>query len=125
MTLGILGLSIVFGHSLETGPGSVLDMVAVLLSVHIHSASAVWIKRIGARLQALETTTGTLLVALPLFALNWILFDGQWPNGETVSGREWLGTGIILTGLACFQWGEHWRRVIRIPSRCGVRMEES
>jgi drug/metabolite transporter (DMT)-like permease len=181
MTLGLLGLGIVFGHSLETGPGSVLGMAAVLLSVHIHSASAVWIKRIDARLQALETATGTLLVALPLFALNWVLFDGRWPasldqrtigaivylavfgsalgfvlyyyvlrnvqatrvalitlitpvialflgqwiNGESVSARDWLGTGIILTGLACFQWGEHWRQVIRIPSRGGIRMEES
>ncbi len=133
----------------------------MLLSVHIHCASSVWIKRIGARMQALETTAGALLVALPLFTLSWALFDGHWPgalsrrtfgaivylsvfgsalgfvlyyymlrklqatwvalitlitpvialilgqwvNGESVAAREWLGTGIILTGPACFQWG--------------------
>jgi drug/metabolite transporter (DMT)-like permease len=168
MGLGITGLAIIFGYSLEIGAGAPLGMAAVLLSVHIHSASAVWIKRIGARLQALETTTGALLVALPLFLLDWALLDGQWPeelagrtlgailylalfgsvlgfilyyyvlrnvqatrvalitlitpvialflgqwvNGEAVSVREWLGAGIILTGLACFQWGDYWGAVL-------------
>jgi len=169
MGLGIAGLGIIFGHSLEMGPDAPLGMAAVLLSVHIHSASAVWIKRIGARLQALETTTGALLVALPLFTMNWALLDGGWPaeielhslwaivylgvfgsslgfilyyyvlrnvqatrvalvtlitpiialflgqwlNEESVTTREWLGIGIILTGLACFQWGGYWSAAVR------------
>jgi len=55
-------------------------VIGVVLSVSIHSASAVWVKRIGAGVPALETTTGALLIALPLFLLSWIAFDGELPQ---------------------------------------------
>lgn len=74
-------------------------MAAVLLSVHIHCASSVWIKRIGARMQALETTAGALLVALPLFTLSWALFNGHWPGALS---RRTFGAIVYLAvfGLA-------------------------
>jgi drug/metabolite transporter (DMT)-like permease len=172
MGLGLAGLALIFGDQLSVGTGAAWGMGAVLLSVHIHSASAVWVKRVGAGLPALETTTGSLLVAVPLFIGNWAWQDGHWPqslpprtlgaivylavfgstlgfilyyyvlrrvqasrvalvtlvtpllalllghwvNGERAGPRVWLGTTVILAGLACFQWGEQWRR----PSRIGV-----
>ena len=146
------------------GSGATLGIAGVLLSVHIHAASAVWVKRIGAGIPALETTTGALLVAVPLFLLDWAVLDGQLPdkldtrtawsivylavfgsafgfifyfhvlryleasrvalitlvtpvlalllgqevNGEIIGARELLGTAVILTGLACYQWGDRW-----------------
>jgi len=78
--LGLAGLGVIFGYSLEMGTASLLGIAGVLLSVHIHSASAVWVKRIGAGVPALETTTGALLVAVPLFVAGWVLFDGRWPE---------------------------------------------
>jgi drug/metabolite transporter (DMT)-like permease len=161
MALGLAGLVLIFGQESHQGLHTAWGMAAVLLSVHIHAASAVWIKRIGAALHPLETVTGSLLLAVPLFALNWLLGDGklpseipvhalgsivylgvvgsvlgfvayyyilhhvqasrvalitlitpvlalwlgQWANGEIIDQREWLGTAIILAGLAVFQWG--------------------
>ena len=137
----------------------------MLLSVSVHSASSVWVKRFGASLPALETTTGALLIAVPLFVLNWGVFDGALPrhlgprsawsilylavfgsvlgfimyyyllrqvqasrvalitlvtpvlalfighyvNAEAIGARTWIGTAMILVGLAFFQWGELWR----------------
>ena len=80
LALGLVGLSVVFAHGLATGAGAALGIVGILLSVHIHAASAVWVKRIGAGVPALETTTGALLVAVPLFLLNWALLDGELPT---------------------------------------------
>jgi len=80
LALGLTGLGVIFGYSLETGAGSTLGIAGVLVSVHIHSASAVLVKRIGAGMPALETTTGALLVAVPLFVAGWVLFDGSWPE---------------------------------------------
>lgn len=77
--LGLAGLWVVFAQSLEAGPAASLGIAGVLLSVLIHCASAVSIKRIGAGIPALETTTGALLVAVPLFVVNWALQDGQFP----------------------------------------------
>lgn len=159
--LGIAGLGIIFGLSLGAGTQSAWGLAAVLVSVHIHAASAVWVKRFGAGLGALEVTTGSLLVAVPLFTLSWLLLDGNWPrdvppqatwaivylgvfgsalgfilyfhvlarmaasrvalitlmtpvlalligmlaNGEAIGMREIAGTGMILAGLAIYQWG--------------------
>lgn len=159
--LGIAGLGIIFGLSLGAGTQGAWGLAAVLLSVHIHAASAVWVKRVGAGLGALEVTTGSLLVAVPLFTLSWLLLDGTWPrdvptqatwaivylgvfgsalgfilyfhvlarmaasrvalitlltpvlalligmlaNGEAIGIREIAGTGVILAGLAIYQWG--------------------
>ncbi|MCG6859985.1 MAG: DMT family transporter [Chromatiaceae bacterium] len=79
MGLGLAGLSLVFAQALVTSTGMGLGVAGVLFSVLIHCASAVWIKRIGAGIPALETTTGALLVALPLFVLNWAVQDGELP----------------------------------------------
>jgi drug/metabolite transporter (DMT)-like permease len=86
------GLGLVFLPSLATAPealrhGQALTLAAatglgitgMLVAVLVHSASAVWIKRIGAGVPALETTTGALGVAVPLFALCWLLFEPGWP----------------------------------------------
>lgn len=78
--LGFAGLVIIFGNGNHIGQAALGGIVAVLLSVVIHSASSVWVKRIGARLHPLETTTGSLLVAVPLFVANWVLLDGEIPT---------------------------------------------
>nr|WP_207168538.1 DMT family transporter [Thiocystis violacea] len=164
--LGIAGLGLIFSQSLALGHGAVLGVGGILAAVLIHSGSAVWIKRIGARLHPLETTTGALLIAVPLFLLSWGLLDatipatltpraawsilylalfgsaigfilyyhvlhhiqasrvalitlitpvlalflGQAANGEVLSPRVWIGSAIILAGLACFEWADRWQR---------------
>ncbi|MEN8213706.1 MAG: DMT family transporter [Pseudomonadota bacterium] len=162
MLLGIAGLLLVFGNSLQLGNQQLPGLLAVLLSVFAHSLSAVWIKRIDAGLHPLETTTGALLVAVPLFWLSYglhgvdvdvqiseralwsilylgavatafgfvlyyyvlrevsanavalatlitpvlALLLGAWLNHERISAADLLGTGIILLGLASYQWGD-------------------
>jgi drug/metabolite transporter (DMT)-like permease len=171
MTLGLTGLGLIFGHSFELGSNTGWGMAAVLLSVNIHAASAVWVKRIGSKLHPLETTTGSMLVAVPLFIATWLYGDGdapvalpehallsivylgvmgsvvgfvlyyyvlrrmqasrvalialltpiialllgQWLNNEVIGAREWLGTLVILVGLAVFEWGGQWQRLF--PAR--------
>lgn len=79
LVLGVGGLAVIFGRSLSLGPAATLGVGAVSLSVLIHSAGAVWVKRIDARLGALETTTGALLIAVPLYLTTWGLVEGAWP----------------------------------------------
>ena len=80
MLLGIVGLAVIFDQA-GGGPELVIaGLVAVVVSVHIQAASTVWVKRIAAGLPPLETTTGTLLVALPLFSLSWWYMGSGWPE---------------------------------------------
>ena len=170
MLLGVGGLAVIFGRNLSQAPTAAWGLAAVGLSVLIHSASAVWVKRIGARLGALETTTGALLVAVPLYTAAWLIFDGllpadlgaravasilylavfgsaigfilyfhvlenlpasrvalitlmtpvlallvgQWANAEQVGAVAWIGTAMILLGLALYQWGDRLTMRLRL-----------
>lgn len=166
LILGITGLGIIFDYSLAANSDETFGIVAVLLSVLIHSATSVWVKRIGNHIPALHVSTGALLVALPMFVVTWLFMDGGVPvefptravgsivylavfgstlglifyfyvlrhvqasrvalitfiapvialflgqsvDGESFSLREWIGSSIILMGLACFHWGQEWSR---------------
>jgi drug/metabolite transporter (DMT)-like permease len=166
MLLGIGGLSLVFRNSLQAGDGQLPGLLAVLLSVFVHSLSTVTVKRIAAGLHPLETTTGALLIAVPLFWISWglngadtdvhlgvralwailylgsvatglgfvlyfyvlrevsvgavalatlitpvlALLLGAWLNQERVAAADLAGAGVILLGLASYQWGDRLRR---------------
>lgn len=79
--IGIGGLVLIFGvNSDSTDPLATWGLAAVLISVLLHSISAVWVKRIDADIHALALTTGALLLSLPAYLLTWALFDGAWPD---------------------------------------------
>ncbi|MGV6826608.1 MAG: DMT family transporter [bacterium] len=100
MVLGTGGLALVFAHSLNLGAQYLPGLLAVLASAFIHSVSSVWIKRIGADLHPLETTTGALLVAVPLFWLTVILM-GIDSNVEISERALWATVylGAIATAF--------------------------
>jgi len=100
MALGIAGLLLIFGHSLELNGDATQGLFVMLLSVFIHSTSAIWVKRIDSGLHPLETTTGALLVSLPLFFVSWLFLDGQ-PPQETDMRAVWsvLYLGAIASSL--------------------------
>jgi drug/metabolite transporter (DMT)-like permease len=77
--LGISGLAIMFGSALQLGHDAVLGIIGVLTAALLQSASAVWIKRIDAKVPALSQVGGGLTVALPPYLLTWTIIDGHWP----------------------------------------------
>ena len=81
MVLGVAGLALIFGRNFSLASNAGWGILAMVLAVMVHSASAVWVKRIDARLGALETTTGALIVAVPLYCASWWVFDGVVPTG--------------------------------------------
>ena len=89
MALGIIGLTLIFatGHEVS-GHQAVLGIAALLLAVFLYSASLVGVKHIGDQSPPLATTTGTLLVALPLFILAWWLVDGRIPSEISATCRR-------------------------------------
>ena len=76
---GVCGLLVIFSEQLGLGDNALMGISAVLLSVILHSLSAVWIKSIDAKLPALMITTGGLLFALPLFLLVYLFFSDPLP----------------------------------------------
>lgn len=88
IALGIAGLVIIFGSGIEFGHDAVKGILGVLLSVVLHSVSAVWVKAIGEKLPAMDVMHGGLLIAAPLYVITWFSYDGVIP--EHVSSRALL-----------------------------------
>jgi len=84
MLLGLSGLAVIFASSLSWGLSAVLGVGGVLLSGLIHSASAVWVKRVNAGVSGISMTVGSLMVATPLFVMTWLLtmpdFQAVWQS---------------------------------------------
>ena len=95
MLLGCGGLIVIFGSRGVFAGNSLQGILLCLLSVLVHSTSAVLIKRIGSTLPALVVTTGGLLVALPMYALLWLLNGAPVP--EVISFKA--GVAIIYLGV--------------------------
>lgn len=92
---GITGLVIIFHPSGSIDHRTALGVSGVLLSVIIHSASMVWVKRLAAGVSPVAVTGGALWVALPLYLATWFVFDGQLP--QLVPSRA--GSAIIYLGV--------------------------
>ncbi len=117
MLLGLSGLAVIFGHGQQAGPQALSGMAAVLLSVHIHAASSVWVKRIRAGLHPLETVAGSLLLAAPLFVINWALGDGKLPTElpqHTLASILYLGVIGSVLGFVLYYYVLHHVQASRV-----------
>ncbi len=102
MTLGFTGLAIIFDAGREWQATAWQGILAMLLSLLIHSAGTVWVKRLGnhAHLHPLAVNGGALCVAAPLFLITWFALEGTPP--DTVTLRAALSIaylGIVATVL--------------------------
>lgn len=98
--MGIAGLVVMFGSALQLGREAVMGIGGVLMSTFLQSLSAVWVKRIDAKLPALTQVTGGLLLALPIYLLTWLALDGHWPTIMPVA--SWVSIvylGVIATTI--------------------------
>lgn len=107
MLLGLVGLTVIFRAGLGLGPGAAYGLLGMLASVNLHSASAVWVKRLNPMLPGLTVTTGGLLVAAPLYLLTWWLGDRHLPQAlplRTVLSIVYLAAFGSVLGFAMYYY---------------------
>ncbi|WP_428087445.1 DMT family transporter [Candidatus Thioglobus sp.] len=80
LLLGLLGLFIVFKHSFSFNQALLTGLTGVTLAMAFQSFISVKLKQINADVSALETTTGALMISVPLFIVGWFFIDGEIPN---------------------------------------------
>ena len=92
LLLGLLGLIIIFGHTFKISHEMILGLISLTFAMAFQSFISVKLKQINAPISTLETTTGALIVSLPLFLLTWLLTHGEIP---TVSLQAALSIGYL------------------------------
>ena len=104
LLLGLAGLAMIFLKGGMPGEQTGLGIAAVLLSTVVHAASAVWVRRLSVELPALAVTGGGLMLAVPLFVLTWMLFDGSWPSALPDRARFSIVYLALFGSLLGFFW---------------------
>lgn len=99
VAISLIGLAVIFLFEQRLSDVGIYGIVAILFAVIIHSAASVWIKRIDATLSPLALNGGSLLVALPLFIISWLLFGTGIPTDISEKSIWSIGyLGIIGSG---------------------------
>lgn len=106
--LGLVGLVVVFGAQLSADTHhAAYGVASLVLAVLIYSAGLVWMKRIDDDSPPLATTTGSLIVALPLFIAAWWLADGSVPVEVPLRAEAaivYLGVFGSVIGFALYYY---------------------
>jgi drug/metabolite transporter (DMT)-like permease len=164
MTMGFLGLLLVFAEGVSISTMAMLGISATVASAFTQSLGAVLLKQQQPRQHPIAITAGSIAVALPLFILNVLMTSGTelpdevslrtmlaisylglvgsalgFPlyfyllknmtpervaiitlitpvtalllgagfNDELISDKVWTGTGLIISGLAIYEYGKY------------------
>ena len=107
IALGFIGLLITFGQSFKLGTPGMLGIAGVLVGTAVHCASAVAVKRIGENLSGVTVTCGSLLIAVPLYLVTWLVTSSDLPTSMSLrTGLSilYLGTVGTAIGFALFYY---------------------
>jgi len=107
MVFGLCGLAVIFHHGVEFGQVMILSMLAVLTAAFMHSLGTVWVKHAAADLPILTMNTGGLVIAVFLYSISWLMFDGSVPeqiSEHTVVSIIYLGIVGSVFGAVLFYY---------------------
>lgn len=107
ITLGLIGLVVIFGHGATLGPTFLLGAAAVFIGTAFHALSSVVIKRINADIGGFASTAGSLAFAVPLLLLTWWWVDGKLPDAVPVRAAlsiVYLGVIASAIGFALYYY---------------------
>jgi len=80
LLLGLSGLFMIFNHSFVFAETLLTGLASVTLAMIFQAFISVKLKKINEHVSALETTTGALIVSVPLFIISWLILGGEIPN---------------------------------------------
>lgn len=107
MGIGMLGLAIIFGSSLQLSLQAALGVIVMVLSVSIHCASSIWVKRINAGVPAIVMASGGLVFSAPLFILLWFFTGAELPahiSNRSLTAIAYLSLFGSVFGFALYYY---------------------
>jgi len=110
IALSLSGLGIIFLFQKDVDEIGLYGIAAILFAVTIHSATSVWIKRIDSALSPLALNSGSLLVAVPLFVISWLVFGDRMPialSEHSIWAIGYLGVMGSAVGFVLYYYILH------------------
>lgn len=110
--LAFIGLGVVCSAKLSIGDDGWKGLVLVFIAMVLFSLSGVLIKTVKINIHPLASTVGALLISTPLFALLWLIFDGNlniesWQL-RSIAAIVYLGVfGSLIGFIAYFYILQH------------------
>lgn len=100
MLIGLAGLCVIFLEGIDFSQAAWLGVLGVIFSATAQPAGAVILKKLQPEIPALAITAGSLIIATPLFIINWILFGPTLPDQlHTYTLASILYLAIAGTGI--------------------------
>ncbi|WP_158967453.1 DMT family transporter [Paraglaciecola sp. L3A3] len=104
--LAFIGLAIVFADNVNMAHDAWKGMVLIALGVISFSYSAVLIKTVKIEIHPAATMVGSMLFAVPLYFVTWLLMDGTLPvdtwSRKSIITIIYLGVFGSLIGFVCY-----------------------
>lgn len=106
-SLGLGGLAVMFISAIELSNTAIAGVIGILVATFIHALSAIWVKRIDAKLPAIQQISGGLLFSLPLYWATWYWLDGEIPQQipePTLWAIVYLGVIATTVGFSLYYY---------------------
>ena len=107
MLIGLAGLCVIFIEGIELRGAAWLGVLGVLFSTIAQPAGAVMLRKLKPTMPAIAITTGSLMVAVPLFILNWYWFAPALPvtiDDRTVKAILYLAIAGTSIGFPLYYY---------------------
>ncbi len=106
IALALIGLAIINMEQMQLGGNALLGVLGIAISTVLFSLSSVWLKRVGAGIDPLQKSTGTLMLSAPLLLASWYALDGTIPmewDFRSTAGLAYASIcGSVLGGMLFF-----------------------
>lgn len=101
MVLGFLGLALIFVAPSTLALNRLEGLLVLLFAVTTQAAGAIFLKRHASHLHPLALNSGSLLVAVPLFMVAWLLSaTGSVAVSEAPARAQWAVLYLAIFGTA-------------------------
>ncbi len=104
--LALFGLAIINMEQMQLGGNALLGVLGIALSTVLFGLSSVWLKHVGAGVDPLRQSTGTLILSAPLLLVSWYVLDGNIPTDwdfRSTAGLAYAAIGgSVLGGMLFF-----------------------
>jgi drug/metabolite transporter (DMT)-like permease len=99
LCLAFCGLAVIFMQQVQISWQALWAVVGVLVAAAFWALSSIWVKSLGVEIDAMRQSTGTLLIAAPIFVIYWLVFDHQVPTHWQLKSQ--LGVLYLVVAGSC------------------------